>query len=71
MFSPRIAGMSQNANAFSFMLLLHRQASWPAAGREALLGILLLGIWYTRAAFVSLPVVFGAAFYMRALSFAG
>ncbi|MCZ7594378.1 MAG: flippase-like domain-containing protein [Hyphomicrobium sp.] len=68
----RMAGLSQNANAFAFMLLL--ASGVVLAGRlprsAALLGILGLGLWYagSRAAFVALPMVLAAAFYMRSLS---
>ena len=70
--SARMTGPSQDPNAFAFMLLL---ASAAVAGARwsrsaGILGMLLLGIWYTgsRAAFVTLPVVLAGSLYMRTLS---
>jgi len=68
----RFVGMSQNANAFAFLLLLASAAVLAVRdrGSAVLYGILLFGIWYTgsRAALVVLPVALVVAAYMKALS---
>lgn len=70
-FRVRMAGLSQNPNAFAFVLLLASAAvmtgRWPRSA--GILGVLLFGIWCTgsRAAFATLPVMLAAAIYMRAL----
>jgi O-antigen ligase/uncharacterized membrane protein YbhN (UPF0104 family) len=63
----RISGMSQNPNAFAFVLLMVLAAAIvlrlrPVA-RTGLMAIALLGLWLTgsRAGLIALPVVFGAA----------
>lgn len=68
----RMAGLSQNPNAFAFMLLLASTVvmamRWPRS--MILFGVLLLGIWYSgsRAALMTLPVVLAVALYVRSLS---
>ena len=63
----RVSGLSQNANAFAFMLLLVLAATivlrvQPLL-RSGLMVVALLGLWFTgsRAGLLALPVVFAAA----------
>jgi uncharacterized membrane protein YbhN (UPF0104 family) len=72
MIDARITGLSQNPNAFSFMLLLVLAAAIAAPLRPALrAGLMvaaLLGIWFasSRAATIGVPFVLGAALLMGA-----
>lgn len=67
-----LQGLSQNRNAFAFLLLLALKvlivSRWP---RSALLaGVILIGIWYSgsRSVFLALPIVLLLAQYIKAVS---
>jgi hypothetical protein len=68
----RASGLSQNSNAFAFVLLLVFSAlialEQRIAARVALMAVALTGIWFTgsRAAFVAVPTLIIAAFAMGA-----
>jgi hypothetical protein len=69
---PRLSGLSQNPNAFAFMLVLVLAGVLAlrmrfAAG-AALMAVALVGVWFTgsRAGFVAVPVVFAAALMLGA-----
>ncbi len=68
MAGSRIAGFSQNPNAFAFMLLLALSAALVLQDRLRARGILMVavlsGIWYcgSRAALLSAPIVVALAF---------
>jgi O-antigen ligase len=67
---PRISGLSQNPNAFAFMLLLVLAAAIVLRERSVvrvgLMAVALAGIWFTgsRAGFLAVPAVVGAAWLM-------
>jgi hypothetical protein len=67
---PRIAGLSQNPNAFAFMLLLVLSAAIVLRERSALrvglMTVALVGIWFTgsRAGFLAVPPVLGTAWLL-------
>jgi O-antigen ligase len=68
----RISGLSQNPNAFAFMLLLMLSAAIALQARSAVriaaMTIALVGLWFaaSRAGFLAVPIVLGAALFMGA-----
>jgi len=67
---PRISGLSQNPNAFAFMLILVLAAAIALQVRSAMhigmMTVALVGIWFTasRAGIITVPVVVAAALMM-------
>jgi O-antigen ligase len=69
---PRAEGLSQNANAFAFVMLLALAAlialEQRIAARVALMAVALAGVWFSgsRAAFIAVPTLMIAAWAMGA-----
>ncbi|MBI1201433.1 MAG: hypothetical protein GC182_02870 [Rhodopseudomonas sp.] len=68
-FGDRVAGFSQNPNAFAFILLMALAAALTLRasdrGRTAVLAAIFAGLWFagSRAGFIAIPVVLIAALY--------
>jgi O-antigen ligase len=67
---PRISGLSQNPNAFAFMLVLVLSAAIVLRERSSirvgLMAVAMTGIWFTgsRAGILAVPAVIGTAWLM-------